>query len=116
MKNKKFDVGRWYMKRGFFILVVITLSIGVIIYLSLSPETKAEMSKIKCQNDYDCRICLYQSYCEEIGLIYRDIPSILQNKITCYGIILDNITELDYKFTISDQESLEKRYSQCEVE
>jgi len=111
MKNEKFDVGKWYIKKGFFILTAIYIIIFFSIWIFfMTPDQKKEMQSNQCFGNYDCKHCVYQSFCKEINLNLNQV--VLGDKIICSDDF-QNLTSIDFTFTILNKRGLIERYPDC---
>lgn len=110
--NKKFAFADFYMKYGFFVLTAIVLIIFFCVWIFyFTPEKKDEMETNICFNNYDCKQCLYKSYCEELKLNFNQ-EIIDSDKIICSDDF-QNLTSIDFVFTILNKTGLKDRYPDC---
>jgi hypothetical protein len=100
-----------YMQYGFYIFVVVVLLIFVLMYLFyMTPEREKQMKLNGCFNSYDCRMCVYTAYCNELGMEFNQI--ILKEQIIC-SMNFKNITSMDFTFNIINRTALKERYADC---
>jgi hypothetical protein len=110
--TKKFDFAEFYMKYGFWIITIIVIILFIVVWrYYLTKEEYNELQSNQCFSDYACKSCIFKSYCEELGLEYNQ--KALRKKIICSDN-LQNLTSIDYTFTIIDEWALYRKYSNCE--